>query len=432
MEIILAALAVLIVCLLIGVPVPFTFIASALVVIVMGGYDPSFLIPYGYNKAGSIILIAVPLFIIAGGVMEKGDIGKKLIDLVEIVMGRFKGGLGAVSVVSCAIFGAISGSGAATLACIGSVMFPRLEKSGYPKGYSAALLSNACVLGLLIPPSLNMILFAFVGGQSVLASFLATFVPGVILITFMCVTNYFILRKSKTVQVTENYSFFTTVSLLRKKTFTAIPALMMPVIILGGIYGGAMTPTEAAAVSVLYAVPVGMFVYKKMSLKDLYETVVTSGTTTGVILTMLLSVMILSRLYIMENVPETIMQAMLAVSENRIVLILMLNVFILLVGMLMDDTSAILLSTPILLPIAVKLGIDPIHFAAILGVNSGMGNVTPPCAPFLYLGSRLGRAPINEMMGPTLKLILFAWIPTLAITTFVPEVSLWLPNLILK
>lgn len=432
MEIILIALGVLIVCLLIGIPIPFTFTASALVVVIMGGYDPGFLVPYGFNKAGSIILIAVPLFIIAGGVMEKGDIGRQLIDLVEVVFGRFKGGLGAVSIVSCAVFGAISGSGAATLACIGSVMFPRLEKAGYPRGYSAALLSNACVLGLLIPPSLNMIMFAFVGGQSVLASFLATVVPGIILVIFMCLTNYFTLRKVETVQVTESYDFATTIKLMGKKTFSAIPALLMPAIILGGIYGGAMTPTEAAAISVIYAIPVGMFIYRKMSLKELYETIVTSGITTGVILTMLLSVMILSRLYIMENIPETLMQIMLTISSNRIVLILLLNLFMVIIGMLMDDTSAILLATPIILPIAIKLGIDPIHFAAILGVNTGMGNITPPCAPFLYLGSRLGKAPVNEMMGPTIRLILFVWLPTLAITTFIPEISLFLPNLLLK
>ncbi len=431
MTTVLIAFIVLLITLFIGVPIPFSFLASTVVVVLLGGYDPSFLVPYGYSKAGSIILIAIPLFILAGGFMEKGGIGEKLIDMVEVIIGRVKGGLGAVAVVSCAIFGAISGSGAATLSCIGAILFPRMEAAGYPKGHSAALISNACVLGLLIPPSLNMILFAFVGGQSVLASFLATITPGIMLIVLLSACNFWLLRKNKDIKITENYDFSTTAKMFGKKTFKAIPALICPFIILGGIYGGAMTPTEAAAISVVYALPVGVFIYRGLKMKEIKDVLLTSGTTAGVILTMLLSVMILSRLYIMENVPTKIMELLTMVSDNPIIIMLMINLFMVIIGMLMDDTSAILLSTPILLPVVMQLGMSPIQFAAVLGVNLGMGCITPPCAPFLYLGSRLGKAPINEMLKPTFFFIAFAWIPTLLVTTFVPQFSMWLPNMVL-
>jgi len=428
---VIIAFIILLIALLIGIPIPFAFFASSIIIVFLGGYDPSFLLPYGYSKAGSIILIAIPLFIIAGGFMEKGGIGEKLIDMVEVLIGRVRGGLGAVAVVSCAVFGAISGSGAATLSCIGSIMFPRMEAAGYPRGHTAALLSNACVLGLLIPPSLNMILFAFIGGQSVLASFLATIMPGIMLIILLSACNFVMLRNNKEIKLTERYDAKTTVKLMGNKTFKAIPALLCPVIILGGIYGGAMTPTEAAAISVIYALPVGLFIYKGLTRKTIKETLIVSGTTSGVILTMLLSVMILSRLYIMENVPTKIMDVLTSISDNPIIIMLMINLFMIIIGMLMDDTSAILLSTPILLPIVLELGMSPIQFAAVLGVNLGMGCITPPCAPFLYLGSRLAKAPVNEMLKPTFIFILFAWIPTLLVTTFVPEFSMWLPNLVL-
>ncbi len=431
MTTVIVAFIVLIVVLLLGVPIPFAFFASTLAVVFVGDYDPSFLLPYGYSKASSIILVAIPLFILAGGFMERGGIGEKLIDVIEVLIGRVRGGLGAVMVISCAIFGSISGSGSATLSCIGSIMLPRMYKAGYPPGHCSALISNACVLGLLIPPSLSMILYAWVGGQSILASFLATVVPGITLTILLCIVNLVLLRNNKDIKLSEKYDFTTTTKIFAKKSVIAFPAMLTPLIILGGIYGGVMTPTEAAAVSVLYSLPVGYFIYKGLDKNGIYETLIKAGTTAGVIMIMLFSVMILSRLYIMENVPQKIMAMLTSVSDNTIVLLLMINIFMVIIGMLMDDTSAILLATPLLLPVVVELGVSPVQFAAILGVNLGMGCITPPCAPFLYLGSRIGNAPVNEMLKPTFCFILFAWIPVLLLCTFVPQFSMWLPGILL-
>jgi tripartite ATP-independent transporter DctM subunit len=346
-------------------------------------------------------------------------------------MGRVKGGLGVVMVVACGLFGSISGSGAATLTCIGSVMLPRMYEAGYPKGHSAALISNACVLGLLIPPSVNMILYAWVGSQSVLASFLSTVIPGIILITLLSIVNLVLLRNNKDIVVTENYSPGTTVRLLGKRAVSAIPALMIPVIILGGIYGGVMTPTEAAAVSVLYALPVGFFIYRGLSVQRVYATLKNSVTVSGVIMIMLFSVMILSRLYIMEDVPQKILNLLSAISDNPLVVLMMVNVIMIIFGMIMDDTSAILLATPLLLPVVNAMGMDGIQFAAVMGVNLGMGLVTPPCAPFLYLGARVAKAPVNEMLKPTMCFLAFAWLPTLLLTTYMPGLSKFLPRVLL-
>ncbi len=420
------ALLVLLVVMFIGVPIPLAFLASSAYLVFVGGYDPAFLMPYGFSKTNSILLLTIPLFILAGSVMDKGGIGKKLIDTVERFVGKIKGGLGVVTVVSCAIFGAISGSSSATLSCIGSIMSPRLKDNGYDEGFIGALIASSGVLGILIPPSMLMILFAWVGGQSVLASFLATLIPGLILMTLFSIVNLIYAKKNPNIKL---YDYTKKVEKTGKKEKGAIPALLMPVIILGSIYGGILTPTEAAAVSVLYAVPVGIIYYRELNLKTFKETMISAGKTTGVIMIMLFAVMILSRLYIMENLPQLILTLLTSISENKIVILIMVNIFMVVMGMLMDDCSGVLLVTPILLPVVTAIGVSPIQFAAIVGVNLGMGNITPPTAPLLYLAGRVADAEVKDMLRPTLALIVFAWLPTLILTTYVPQLSLFLPKL---
>ncbi|MDR1796444.1 MAG: TRAP transporter large permease [Clostridiales Family XIII bacterium] len=431
MTLILIAIAVLVVMLLVGVPIPYAFFTSTLLLVALSGSagEASSLMRYGYTKASSIILCAIPMFILAGSLMERGGIGESLVNLVSMFVGRIKGGLGTVMVVSCGLFGAISGSGMATLSCIGSIMLPRMYAAGYPRGVSSALISSASLLGLLIPPSLNMILFAFVGGQSVLACFLATVVPGIILICLLSLTNMFLLRKYKDIKLEEKMTLPVYAVELKKRTARAVPALVAPIIILGGIYGGIMTPTEAAAVSVLYSIPVGLFIYKGLRGKAFKESLVYSGTTAGAIMIMLFSVMVLSSLYVRANVPNMLLGWMTSITDNPTILLIFVNIFLIIIGMIMDDTSAILLTTPIMMPIILALGVDPVQFAAIMGVNLGLGCVTPPCAPFLYLGSRVGRAPVTEMLGPTGWFIALAWVPTLIVTTYIPDLALWLPRL---
>ncbi len=428
---VLIALLILIASLMIGVPVAFSFLASTVFMVITQGYDTSFLLPYGFSKISSMVLLAVPLFIATGNLMHSGNIGDKLVDFVEVFVGRIKGGLGVVTIVTCAIFGSITGSAFATSSCIGSIMIPKLKNNGYSSGYIGALIANSAILGLLIPPSAIMILYAWIGRQSVLAAFLAIVAPGIMMVVLLSIINIFLLKKDPKIIIAEKIPMKKLPSLIYRKGYSALPAFVLPFLILGGIYSGAMTPTEAAAVGALYAIPVGFFVYKGLTWKKFVDTLIDSAITTGVLMVMLFSVMLLSRIYIMENLPGMIMDFLTSISSNRYVLMAMINVFMVIFGMLMDDVSAVLLCTPILLPIAVKLGIDPTQFAAIVAVNLGMGNVTPPTAPLLFVGGHLAGARIDEMMPTALIMIVFAWIPTLIVTTYVPGFATFLPNLIL-
>ena len=285
-------------------------------------------------------------------------------------------------------------------------MEPRLTRAGYEKGYTAALLAAACPLGLLIPPSSAQVLYAWSSGTSVLACFTATIVPGLILVALLCLVNMVMTPKFDIVQPPKEH-FRTWGRNTARSTLRAIPALIMPVIILGGIYGGIMTATEAAAISVAYAIPCGMFIYKGLKGDGLHQALTESACATGVIMVMFFMVMIFSKLLTMQNVPAQIAEALLSITDNKYLILLMVNVFMIIIG------------------------IHPVHFAAILGVNLGMGNITPPTAPMLYLSGRVCGAKINKMLSPIMIFVLFAWIPTLLITTYIPAVATFLPKLMM-
>lgn len=430
------ALLILIAALIIGVPVPVSFMASAAWLVFFGGpdgtgYNPDQLLPYGFAQMNSTILIAVAMFIMSGGIMERGKIADKLIDMVDVCFGHVRGGLGVVAVVSCAVFGSICGAACATLACIGAITFPRLKEAGYPSGHAAALMGSASLLGLLIPPNATLILFAWIAGLSVLECFLSTVVPGIIATTLICLINLWLLKDNAAIVVEQKRTPSERYEMFKKRGRLAIPALFMPVLVLGGVYGGMITTSEAAALAALYSIPVGMFIYKGLSWKGLYDSIVESAVTTGVIMVMLFSVAMLSRLYILENLPEKILHLLRMVSTNRWVILFIINIFLVVMGMLMDDASVVILTTPIMMPIIRELGFNPIHYAAILGVNTALGCITPPAAPVLYLAGRLGKAPINEMMAPTMWIICLCWIPLLLITSYFPKAVLFLPHIVL-
>ena len=425
----LGALILLCVVLLIGLPVPLAFGAVMIYLAIFTDTDPMTFMTSGHWRMNNLVLLAIPLFIMAGSIMEKGRIAVPMVYLAELFVGRVRGGLSTAAVIASAIFGSISGSAAATLTCIGSVLLPRLRAANYPEGFSASLIANAAPLGLLIPPSSIQIIYAWVTRQSVLKCFLATVMPGLILIILLCTLNLILMARKRRIVVPPPPEKFSCEA--ARRGTKAFPALMMPVVILGGIYGGIMTPTEAAGVAVLYAIPVGWSIYRGLNRKTFIAALVESGTTTGVVMVMFFTVMIVSRLLIFEDIPGLAEQLIFSVSANPVVALIMINIVIVIIGMLMDDVSGVLLASPLLLPIAMKLGVDPIHFAAIIGVNLGMGNVTPPTAPLLYLGARVANTQVNKMLWPTTLMILFAWLPTLIVTTYVPAVSLWLPNLVL-
>ena len=431
MELIIAFI-ILVATIVIGVPVVYSFGLTSIWLVYSLGFDASFVYTTMYSKMNGVVLLAIPLFIILGGVMEKGGVGSALVEMVEAFIGRLKGALCFVASVACAVFGAICGSGAATLSCIGSILAPKMRDRKYPMGVAAAILACSAPIGMLIPPSSIQILIAWAGNLSVLRCFLATIIPGIILTILIGIVGVVLCKKYPDIVVTEKLPLNQQMSRAGKKTLTAIPALVMPLIVLGGIYGGIMTPTEAAGVAIVYAIPVSIYIYKGIKWRDLGKTFRESAVTTGVIMVMLGTIMVVSRILVMNNVPSLILDGLLTVTNNnKYLVLLMINIFLVIIGMLMDDVSGTLLTAPILLPIGIALGISPYQMAAIMGVNLGMGNVTPPTAPFLYLGARICKVDTKEMIKPMLLIILLAYLPTLLLTTYIPDMSLFLPNLLM-
>ncbi len=421
----------LILLLVIGVPVPFCFAAAALFLFMVGDYGGSnFLVAAGFNKTSSIILLAMPLFILVGEVMSAGSLAARLVDFCDSIFGRLKGGLGVVVVVVTAVFGAISGTASSAVAAMGTIMVPRLVERGYDRGYAAALVAASSVLALLIPPSSAQIVYGWISGTSIAACFLAPIVPALLLMVAFSFWNFVLTRNMPIIQP-ETLGVRETVRDVGHKGRRAILGLVMPVVVLSSIYGGIATPTEAAAIAVVYALFVGVIVYRDIPLKELWRIGYTAGTTVGVVMVLVFFAVMLSRLYTMENVPQSVVQLLFSITENRIALLLLINLFLIILGMIMDDFSGLLLATPMLLPVVQELGIHPVHFAAIIGVNLGMGNITPPTAPLLYFAARIGKTELKGMLQPTLAFVIFGYLPVLLITTFIPEFSLWLPRLVL-
>ncbi len=422
---------ILVALLLLGVPVPFSFGGATIFLIAVFGFDPAAIFATSFTQLSSITLLAIPLFIIAGGIMEKGHIGEALINWVNVFVGRSKAGLTWVTSIASAIFGSICGSGAATLSCIGSIVAPMMKEKKYPVGIAAACACCTAPLGLLIPPSAMQILVAWTLNISVLACFLSTVIPGIVLTILLGVVSQVLLRNHHEIETEPKVTRKEFGKLFANRTKTAIPALIMPVIILGGIYSGAMTATESAGIAVIYSIPVAMFIYKKLNGRGLAMTIREGAVSTGVVMCMIGIVMMMSRILTQVGLPQQICNMLLSVSSNKYVILLMVNIFMVILGMIMDDTSATLLAAPILFPVMQQIGVSPYQFAAIMGVNIGMGNITPPSAPFLYLSARIFKTSADKIMKPALCMILGAYLPTLILTTMIPDFSLTLPRLIL-
>ncbi|EAR62214.1 TRAP transporter large permease [Neptuniibacter caesariensis] len=431
MTLFLIAMAVIVILILIEIPVAFAFGIGAVLFAFTTGNNISFLIPHGFKTASGFALLALPLFIFAGLLMAEGGISERLLNFVNSIVGRIKGGLGAVTVLTCALFGAISGSSSAAIAAVGQIMIPRMVREGYPAGHATALVACSSVLALLIPPSIPMIVFSITGGISVGAAFLSTIIPGILLTILYCLLNMWFLRNNQDIKLDEPLPFKQAAKGVAKTGYHAVFALLMPMIILGAIYSGIATPTEAAAIAVIYAIPVGLFIYKGMTLKSLSSVTVRAVTMTGSIMAVLFFLFIMSRAMILEQVPRDLAHALLQVSENKYVLLLLINLLLLLIGMIVDDISGSVLAAIIFLPIINELGIDPIHFAAVVGVNLGLGNVSPPCAPMLYMAGGVSKLSLDRYITPTVKFLCLGHLPMVFLVTFVPELSLFLPELLL-
>lgn len=416
--------------LMLSVPLPFCFGGALAFMVVFGGASMTSMMMWAFNQSISLVLLASPLFILAGLIISESGIAKHLLNFVDVFVGRIKGGIGVVAIITSGIVGAISGSGFTGVASTGPVLIPRMVNQGYPRGYATALVTVSSILGLLIPPSIIMIFYGWVTETSILAAFLATVGPGVLIIILFSIVNMIWIRRFPDIKLVE-------VNPVRrerykengKKVLFAIPGLMVPFIILGGIYGGVFTPTEAAAVAAVVAVPIGVWLYKDLNRKTMLKVVTSAGISIGSIMTMIIFTLMLSQTYVLLRVPQALINILFGITSNRIILLIIINIFLFLVGMIVNDVTGMILVAPLLLPLVTELGISPVQFAAIMGVNLAMGGVTPPYASILYLGMRVGKAEFHEILGPTMMFLLVGYVPVVFLTTFWTDLSMFLPRL---
>ncbi len=420
---------VLVFLLMMSVPLPWCFGGALGFMAIFGGASMKSMMLWGFNQSIGLVLLGSPLFILAGMLIGGSGIAKHLLNFVDIFVGRIKGGIGVVAVVTCGIIGAISGSGFTGVAATGPILIPRMVEQGYPRGYATSLVTVSSILGLLIPPSIIMIFYGWVTDTSILAAFLSTVGPGIAVIIIFSLINMVWARRfnlklaeklPKAVQRKQNIN----------RSLMAIPGLSLPVIILGGIYGGVFTPTEAAAVGAVVALPIGFFIYKELNGKTLVKLGREAGQSIGSIMTMIFFTLMLSQTYVMIQVPQALVKILLGITTNKVLLLVLINIFLFIVGMIVNDVTGMILCAPLLLPLMGELGVSPVHFAAIMGVNLAMGGVTPPYASILYLGMRVGKCEFKEILGPTMVFLLVGYVPVVFLTTFWPDLSLWLPRLV--
>jgi len=424
----LIGLTLLIVLIISGVPVAMSFGAMAIYFIYAFDVSSAMLVPTSFSQIKSVVLLSIPFFILIGNLMSTGGLAARLISFVNSIAGYWRGGLGAVAVLACALFGSIAGSCSAALAAIGTIIVPQMEKSGYPRNYATALVACSSVLGQLIPPSIAGIMYALLTYQSIPGCWLATVGPGILTIIIFCIINFVLTRKMK-LTIPPPLPARERISQVGSSTVTASPALLLPVILLGSIYGGLCTPTEAACLGVIYVVLVSRYITRETTWNGVGQGVIKAASTTGSLVLMLFFIMMNTRILVFEQLPQEMAQAILGVSDNKIIILLIINLFLVVIGMIMDDISGTVLAASLLFPVMQELGVHPLHFAAILGVNLGMGNVTPPTAPILYMAGHITGCRVADYLKYAMIFIMFGLVPVIIATTYWPGLSLFLPGL---
>ena len=408
--------------LFLSVPIGIALGLSTLATILYTGAIPiPFLMKELVTSVDSFPLMAVPFFILAGEIMGKGGISERLFNFANALVGNKTGGFAMATIVTCMFFAAISGSGPATVAAIGGIMIPAMVKQGYDKKFATATVAAAGSIGVIIPPSIPMVIYGVVGGASIGDMFIAGIIPGLLVGLSLMVWAYVYSKKN-------NYRGSdqkTTLANIWKTFWEAKWALVIPVIILGGIYGGIFTPTEAAVIAVVYGIIAGLLLYRELALKDLPKLLADAALTTATVLIIVGSATAFGRLLTIEQIPTQVANFLLSISDSEIVIILLITVLLLLVGCFMDTLAAIIILTPILLPIAVNIGFDPIHFGIIMVVNLAIGFITPPLGVNLFVGSGISGLSIEQLSKAIIPYF-FAMVFSLLMITFIPELSLWL------
>ncbi len=413
--------------LILGVPISFSIGLSTLVTMLLSiDVMPAFttLSQQIGTSLDSFALLAIPFFILAGQIMNHGGIARRLIGFAEVMVGGLRGGLSYVIVVACMLFGAISGSAVAATAAIGGFMIPLMVKEGYDRNFSAAVNITASTTGLVIPPSNILIVYAFAsGGTSVAALFLAGYLPGILVgLGLIAVAGIYSVR--------HNYPAAAKVSLKEagKRFLDAILGIFMIVVVIGGIVAGYFTATEASAIAVAYAFLLAVVLYREVQWKDLPKILLDTSATTAMVMLLIATSVAMSWIMSYVRIPQTVSAALIGLTENKIIILLIINVVLLLVGTFMDMTPAVLIFTPIFLPAVMNLGMDPVHFGIIIVLNLCVGLCTPPVGTVLFVGTGVANTAIEKVIKPLLPLYA-VMVVGLLVVTFVPWLSMFLPNI---
>jgi len=426
--------------LFIGAPITVALGVSTLISFLYLGENPIKFVQIAFTSVGSFPLMALPAFILAGALMEAAGLSRRLINVAESFAGPFTGGMSAATVFACLFFGAISGSGPATTAAVGMLMIPAMIERGYGRGYASAITASSGGLGIVIPPSIPMIIFGIAAlgmppppeavaefgnfqTVSIPKLFIAGFLPAFLIAGSLLLMNYVLARKHGYAGTTDGWS----VAVMGREVRKGFFALMAPVVILGGIYSGFFTPTEAAIVAIFYTLIVGTFVYREMSWQKLFTALETTTWLTGRVLLIMFTATVFGRLLVENQIPAVIAQGLLEFTSNLYIIWALMIFFLLFVGMFMETLATILILVPVMLPVAYSMGIDPIHFGVVMVCTLGIGFQTPPLGENLFIASGISKISIEEI---SLKALPFAVVNTVAIfiIAFVPEISLWLPR----
>lgn len=412
--------------LILNVPIALSLGIAAVTALMTGTMNSNLvvIVQRMFTSLDSFPFMAVPFFILSGDLMERGGISKRLIRFAQVLLGKLPSSLAIITTIASAFFGAISGSNPATVAAIGGIMVPNMVEKGYPKDRASAIAASAGTLGVVIPPSISMVTYAIIANVSIGTMFMAGFIPGLMLAGAIILVAIVTCRKY---EIKEDEKI--TIGKIFKAFIDAIWALFMPLIILGGIYGGIFTPTEASAVAVVYSFLVAMFVYKELKWRDLPAILSKGAAQTAVVLFTVCMSAPFSWLMTSANIPTTLAGAILNAFSSPIVIFLLVNIILLFLGCFLETQSIILLMTPMLLPLVTSLGMDPIALGIIMVINTSIGMITPPMAVNLFVASGIGKVTIGEISRRIIPFLL-AEIIVLLMLTYIPQIIMFLPNLI--
>ncbi|WP_169764549.1 TRAP transporter large permease [Campylobacter mucosalis] len=409
---------------LIGVPVAVALGSSTvLTMLLFTDIDVSTIPQLIFDGINKFALMAIPMFILAGNLLSKGGSARRIIDFAKSMVGHLPGGLPMSAIFACVIFAAVSGSSPATVVAIGSIMFVAIKEAGYPSAYAVGGISTAGSLGILIPPSVVMIVYGVTAEVSIAKLFMAGVVPGLMLGAMMIVQTYFGAKRLG-FKATKPEPWSDRI----KKFSKAFWALLIVVVVIGGIYGGIFTPTEAAAASAVYALIISLFVYRDIKIKDLWSICLESALTTAMIFFIIANAVVFAYLLTSEQIPKSISDSIMAANIGKIGFLIIVNILLFIMGQFMEPSSVVMIMVPLLLPIALELGIDPVHFGILLIVNMEIGMITPPVGLNLFVASGLTGMSLKDVVVACLPWTLTLFIG-LMLVTYIPEISLWLPNL---